>query len=183
MENLLGFALFLAGLLIVLVPALLVYWLFRWFRRPRNTIFVDGSNVLYWEDQTPQIAPLHDLVALLKSKGYRPHVMFDANAGYLLVGRYLHNQEFARVLGLRRLQVTVVDKGVPADLELLSAARRHRTRVVTNDMFRDWTERFPEIRTQAHLVHGGYHNGNLWLDFDVSRPRVGATRRSRKRKR
>ncbi|MCU0912684.1 MAG: hypothetical protein MUE98_15560, partial [Rhodobacteraceae bacterium] len=37
--------------------------------------------------------------------------------------------------------------------------------IVTNDRFRDWVERFPEVRQPGHLVRGNYRDGALWLDL------------------
>ena len=65
--------------------------------------------------------------------------------------------------------------------------------MVTNDRYRDWAERFPDIRSPGFLVRGGYRKGRpSWLDLDAepeaahSRPpdtrtrpdwsRAGATR-------
>lgn len=144
---------------------------------PKNYILIDGSNVMYWENQTPDIEAVKDAVHLLREKGYTPGVMFDANAGYLVSDGYKHNRHFAQVLGLPEDQVMVVDKGVQADSQLLEAARFFSAKVVTNDQFRDYAKQFPEVRNRGHLIHGGYHKGKLWLDFDGSRPRAHAARR------
>ena len=42
--------------------------------------------------------------------------VFDANAGWKLAGRYLHDGDLARILGLEERQVLVVPKGAQADL-------------------------------------------------------------------
>lgn len=162
----------------------LIGWLYRSKPKapqndPQNWVLVDGSNVMYWADQTPKLEAVQEAVDLLASKGYVPCVMFDANAGYRLADGYKHDHEFAQMLGLPTEQVMVVNKGEQADLYLLKAARRRQARVVTNDMFRDWAKTYPEVRRRGHLVHGGYHKGKMWLDLDGSRPRAGKSRPKR----
>lgn len=128
-------------------------------------IVVDGSNVMYWKDGTPQVGTVRDVVARLVALGYAPGVMFDANAGHLLAGAYRHDGAFARMLGLPQDRVMVVPKGTQADGYILQAARDLGARVVTNDRFRDWIEQFPEVRQPGHLVRGNYRDGALWLDL------------------
>lgn len=159
-----------------------VVWASRHKRcAPQNHVLIDGSNVMYWEDQSPKIEAVHDAVCLLVEKGYTPIVMFDANAGYLVSDRYKHDHDFAQMLGLSPSQVMVVGKGMQADPYLLKAARKLEARIVTNDLFRDWAKGFPEVRTRGHLVHGGYHKNKIWLDFDGSRPRAQGRRHRRKK--
>lgn len=165
----------LAALVLIVTAHLL-----RRARKPRNYILIDGSNVMYWEDQSPHIAPVQQAVSLLTKKGYTPVVMFDANAGHVLFGRYTHDHHFANTLNVPADQIMVVDKGVQADVQVLKAARTMEAKVVTNDFFRDWAKDFPEVRTRGHLIHGGYHKGKLWLDFDGSRSRANKTRRKKR---
>jgi rRNA-processing protein FCF1 len=130
-------------------------------------IVIDGSNVMHWADQTPKIAPVREVVRHLQDRGFTPGVVFDANAGYLLEGRYRHDRALGQRLGLPTDRVMVVDKGTPADPALLTAARDMQARVVTNDRFRDWADAFPEVRHPGFLIRGGYHDGALWLDLDA----------------
>jgi hypothetical protein len=153
----------LAGLLRLLRAAL---------RRPEpadrpslGLMIVDGSNVMYWKDETPRIETVREVVRHLADLGYTPGVVFDANAGYLLSGRYRHHRHMGRMLGIRADRVMVVPKGTPADPYILNAARRLGARIVTNDRYRDWAEDHPEIRHRRHLVRGGYRSGRLWLDL------------------
>jgi len=129
-------------------------------------IVVDGSNVMYWNDNTPKIETVRAVVERLVSLGYAPGVMFDANAGYLLGGRYMHDGAMGKALGLPMDRVMVVPKGVPADPYILTAARDLGVRIVTNDRYRDWAGDHPEVAEVGHLVKGGYRDGKLWLDID-----------------
>lgn len=135
-------------------------------RRVRRWIVVDGSNVMHWKDGTPQIATVREVIGQLSSRGYTPGVVFDANAGYKLAGRYQHDGTLGRLLGLPEDRVMVVPRGEPADPTLLAAARDLDARVVSRDRFRDWEEMFPEVRQRGHLIRGGYRDGSLWLDLD-----------------
>lgn len=135
-------------------------------RKSRTTwVLVDGSNVMHWRDGTPQIAPVREVVDRLKALGLSPLVMFDANAGYKISGRYKHDYAFGQMLGLPESRVFVVDKGTPADPALLAAARDLGGRIVTNDRYRDWVETHPELAEPGHLIRGGYRDGALWLEI------------------
>lgn len=154
--------LLVAGVLVVAVTA----GLRRLWRRlrPRRHVIVDGSNVMHWRDNIPDIAPLRAVVAELQRRGLTPGVVFDANAGYKLAGRYRHDGEMARLLGLPVDQVMVVPKGEIADAWILAAARDLGARVVTNDRYRDWAESHPEVARPGHLIRGRFRDGKLWLD-------------------
>jgi hypothetical protein len=156
----------LAGLLIIGSLALgYVTWRNGRVRNLANLVIVDGSNVMYWRTGDPDLKCVRDVVKRLKKLGHTPGVMFDANAGYLLVGGYRHDSAFARSLGLPEDRIMVVPKGTPADEYILRAARDMGARIVTNDQFRDWVERHPEIRNPGYLIKGEYRQGKLWMDL------------------
>ena len=125
---------------------------------------------MHWADDTPRIETVRDVVQHLQGLGFTPGVVFDANAGYLLHGRYQHDGALGKLLGLPRDRVMVVSKGEPADPTILVAARDMSAPVVTNDRFRDWAEQFPEVRRSGFLIRGGYRDGRLWLSPDPARP-------------
>jgi hypothetical protein len=128
-----------------------------------NWVVVDGSNVMHWQDGVPQIATVRAVVEKLKAAGYTPGVVFDANAGYKLVGKYKHDTALGKMLGLPGDRVMVVPKGTPADPMILESARSLGARVVSNDRYRDWAETHPEVTTPGHVIAGGYRDGQLWL--------------------
>ncbi len=129
-------------------------------------IVVDGSNVMHWADDTPRIEPLREVLGYLKSLGFTAGVVFDANVGYLIRGKYQHDRALGKLLGLPQDRVIVVDKGTPADPTILKAARNLNTCVVTNDRYRDWTDQYPEVCRSGFLIRGDYRKGRLWLDLD-----------------
>ena len=130
---------------------------------PSDAVIVDGSNVMYWKDGEPDLDVVIEVLAKLFSAGLSPGVMFDANAGYLVSERYMHDGAFAKRLGVPKANVLVVPKGTPADATILKAARDMGGRVVTNDRFRDWAEEYPEVLEDGFLIKGGYQKGKLWL--------------------
>jgi len=134
-----------------------------------NRILIDGSNVMHWKDNTPQIATLREVIGHLRGLGFAPGVVFDANAGYLLTGKYKHDHAMAKYLGLAEDWVMVVPKGTIADSYLLTVARDVGAPIVTNDRYRDWAGEYPEIAEPGRLIRGGYRDGVLWLD-DIPAP-------------
>jgi hypothetical protein len=59
-----------------------------------NWVIVDGSNVLYWEGDSPKLSSVEAVLADLKARRFDPIVWFDANAGYLVKGRYMGPRRF-----------------------------------------------------------------------------------------
>ncbi len=136
--------------------------------KPKH-IVIDGSNVMHWKDGTPQIETVREVVQHLKSRGFTPGVVFDANAGHILTGKYQHHGDMGKLLGLPEDRVMVVGKGTPADRTILAAARDLGARIVTNHRYKDWAETHPEVRAPGHLIRGNYRDGTLWLDMDAGR--------------
>ena len=132
------------------------------------TILVDGSNVIHWAGETPSLEPLRALLAELQGQGHRPGVVFDANVGYKIGTRYMRDADMARLLDLAERHVIVVPRGTQADEYLLRAAREMGAKVVTNDRYRDWEDRFPEVRQPNFLVRVGYRGGAIWLNEGTS---------------
>jgi hypothetical protein len=121
-----------------------------------NWVIVDGSNVMHWRDNVPDLDPVKQVIAVLAERGFTPGVMFDANAGYKLFGQYRHDHAFGQMLGLPEDRIMVVPKGTPADPYILTAARDMQARIVTNDKFRDWGAEYPEIGRHGYLIGGAY---------------------------
>ena len=128
-------------------------------------VVVDGSNVMHWKDNVPQLDSVRAVVDRLTAAGYAPGVVFDANAGHKLLGKYTHDQAFSKLLGLPHNRVLVVPKGTPADPVILASARELGARVVSNDRFRDWAEMHPEVTEPGHVIAGGFRDGQVWLDM------------------
>ncbi len=136
----------------------------RPLRLSRKQIVVDGSNVLYWVDNSPDPATLTLVLTALKAQGYAPVVWFDANAGHLIAGRYLNAGGMARELGLPPSAVHVARSGTPADPMILSMATREGLRIVTNDRYRDWHDAFPQLGWGGLLMPGRIKDGTAVFD-------------------
>jgi hypothetical protein len=132
---------------------------------PLRPIVIDGSNVLFWKDNSPMISTLRMVINRLKASGYAPGVVFDANAGYLLTGRYQHDGNLARMLDLPEDQVLVVARGTPADPTILQIARSLQAPVLSNDRYRDWQDTYPEVSTPGHVLRGRIDETGLSLDL------------------
>lgn len=126
-------------------------------------VIIDGSNVLHWQDNTPSLEIVKQVIESVKAQGLTPGVIFDANAGYKIGNRYRDDGAFARLLGLPEDRVLVVPKGTPADAYILAAARDLQARVVTNDRYRDWAETYPEVAEPGFLIRGGVRDGAVWV--------------------
>ena len=121
---------------------------------------------MHWRDNVADIGVVREVVLTLSSLGYSPGVAFDANAGYLISGKYMNERAFSQILGLPLDRILVLGKGTPADPAILGAARDLGARIVSNDRYRDWAADHPEVAAHGHLVRGGYREGALWLDLD-----------------
>lgn len=167
----------LADVVLVAVPCIVasLYLLLRaWLSRTKQpsgkAIVVDGSNVMHWKDGKPQIDTLREVVQYLQRQGFSPGVVFDANAGHILTGKYRHHAAMGSLLGLPEDRIMVVDKGTPADPIILAAAHDAGAQIVTNDRYRDWADTHPVAREPGRLVRGGYRDGQLWLDACLAAP-------------
>ena len=133
--------------------------------KPAHWLVIDGSNVMHWKDGTPRIETLREVLAHVTALGFSPGVVFDANAGHILAGKYQHHHAMGQLLGLPEDRIMVVDKGTPADPVILAAARDLRARIITNDRYKDWADQHPEVHVTGHLIKGGYEGGKLWLEL------------------
>jgi Zc3h12a-like Ribonuclease NYN domain len=142
-------------------------WADVWSRarkQPGRVIVIDGSNVMHWNGGEPQLETVRAVVDHLATLGFSPGVVFDANAGHILTGKYRHHAAMGSLLGLPEDRVMVVDKGTPADPIILAAAEDAGAQIVTNDRYRDWADAHTWLREPGRLVRGGYVEGKLWLD-------------------
>jgi len=136
-----------------------------WFQRRKkaqNWIVLDGSNVMFWNGGEPRIETLREALVAVRAHGLKPAVVFDANAGYRLAGRYLNDRDFAKLLDLPVDHVWIAPKGTPADPLILRAAKDHNARILTNDRYRDWSDDYSDI-LDAALVTGKFKAGKLQL--------------------
>ena len=130
----------------------------------RRHLVIDGSNVLDWNGNQPDIRTVLQTVKQVKAAGFTPGVIFDANVGYKIGNRYLDDTDLARLLGLPVERVLVVPKGVAADQYILKSARNLGASIVTNDRYRDWAQEFPGVAKPGFLITGFIIDGVVKLD-------------------
>ena len=145
--------------------ALASVWFARSHAPPGVWIIVDGSNVLYWDQNRPDLATVAAVLRQLEAEGYTPVVWFDANVGYRVSDRFVKEQELAARLSVRKSRVFLATAGTPADAWVLAQARAMNARIVTNDRYRDWAETHPEVAVPGFLIRGRLLNGKILLDL------------------
>jgi hypothetical protein len=106
-----------------------------------DLVLIDGSNVMNWEvdagtADAPSLRPLTQVLATLKACGIAAGVVFDANAGHRLEGRFMNHDDLAARLPTAA-DVLVVDRGTQADPVLIDIARAEGLIIISNDHFRD----------------------------------------------
>lgn len=148
--------------------AIVLWYVARWLeRRPRSfgkVVVVDGSNIMHWHGGEAEVQTIKAVMAHLESQGYQAGLIFDANVGYKLFGKFQGNRAMARKLGVSADQVVVVDKGQPADQLILNVARNLDAKIVSNDRFRDWIDDYPEVLEPGRLIRGSMTNGVVFME-------------------
>lgn len=144
--------------------ASVLLWLAKLRKRARPVI-VDGSNVMYWDSNTPRLGTIQQVLDALQARGFAPQVVFDANVGYVLFDRFIDSAGFARLLRLPNGRVHVVPRGAPADETILQIAEQRRLPIVSNDRYRDWAETFAQSTMPGNLITGHYSKGKLHLQI------------------
>lgn len=134
----------------------------------RRWVVIDGSNVMFWEDERPSLSTVSAVVGEVKKAGLTPLVWFDANAGYKVGDRYMNPRDLSRAIGVPIKQVRVAPKGSPADPLLLEDAAKLGTGVVSNDRYRDWAETYPSVTQPGVLVRGRMQGGAALLDWPAT---------------
>ncbi|MEC9310658.1 MAG: hypothetical protein VYA97_02775 [Pseudomonadota bacterium] len=104
--------------------------------RKRHAV-VDGSNVAHWGgDNSVSLGPVGAVTKVLSGEGVTPIIVFDANIGYKIGGKYM-NAATLRAKLPGRPRVEVVDSGVNADVVIIDLAGQMGADIVSNDLFRD----------------------------------------------
>ena len=153
---------------VIAVLGLLLLAVFLWLRRwprispapSRQQIVVDGTNVMFWKDESAQISTLNTVLKRLRHEGYDPVVFLDASSRHHVGDKSLNARKFGEVLGLAADHLTVVPARTEADAQLLDYARQNRLAVVSNDRFRDRAREARNIR----LVKGHFRGNRLVLN-------------------
>lgn len=100
-------------------------------------IVMDGTNVMYWEDETAQLDTLRAVVDYLIQREITPIVFLDASSRHHLKDTSLTERGFAGALGVPQKQVMVCPAGTEADVFILKFAKREGLPILSNDRFGD----------------------------------------------
>ncbi len=150
----------LAGALI-----LLVFDAARRRATDAKLILLDGSNFMYWRGGEPRIETVREVIDYLAARGYKVGVVFGANAGYRLEGRYRHHDALARRLYLPAERVMVVNKGEPADGMLLRVAQDMARGLSPMTGSATGPDQFAQVAEPSFLVSGRYDAEQLQLNL------------------
>jgi hypothetical protein len=135
---------------------------------PTAEIAVDGSNALFGDGAAtkPKLVNLKLVVRELKKAGWKPVVFVDASRKY-----DVDKPSKLRVM-IKVGRVREVQARTPADYWILKYATEHRCRVLSNDRFADWAERFPIVNERDRFVRFRMHDGTVdfWSDADKQLP-------------
>ncbi|WP_373636544.1 hypothetical protein [Yoonia sp. BS5-3] len=127
-----------------------------------RSVLVDGTNVMNWGG-SPSLQVLTKVVRELQIRGLDPVVYFNDNVGKELTGKRMKPAALATELGLGKDRVIFAPKQVPADEIMLEHAVNDGLRVVTNDQYANWTEKFPKVSEAGFLIKGFWKGGAVIL--------------------
>ena len=115
--------------------------------RPMSTLVIDGNNLCYEGREFIGLQPLHALSYALV-EGHEVIVVFDASIRKLM----RMNDEQVRYGFPREVRVHIVASKQAADLTVLELASPPDAYVISNDRFRDFTEK-PAVGDQRLIRH------------------------------
>jgi hypothetical protein len=123
----------------------------------RDVVVIDGANVAYEEKSgggKPKLSNLLKVRRELEERGLDTIIVIDASLKY-----EIDDQEQLEKL-IASQQIRQVPAGTDADFFILEIADTCGARIVTNDQYRDYKERYPWIRERRlpyMIVNGEVH--------------------------
>lgn len=137
-------------------------------------LIIDGSNVSWWRKDKPSLAILLTVLLELIKRRFSFLLYLDANYERKLREE---DEEEARVLKrlLKRLRdsITVVPGGKPADLFVLQYADAYGNRIIANDRYQEYREKYPWIEREEdrRLLKGAVARNTIQIpDLDLIVP-------------
>lgn len=107
-----------------------------------ESVIIDGANVAYEEKSAggkPKLSNLLRVRGELEERGFEAIIIIDASLKY-----DIDDQEQLESL-IRSQQVRQVPAGTDADFFILQLAEQLGARIVTNDRYKDYSDRYPWI--------------------------------------
>ena len=123
----------------------------------KKTVVIDGANVAYEERSgggKPKLSNLLKVRRELEERGQEAVIIVDASLKY-----DIDDQEQLETL-IQSQQVRQVPAGTDADFFILEIADQCGARIVTNDQYRNYKDRYPwipERRLPYMIVNGEVH--------------------------
>jgi hypothetical protein len=108
----------------------------------KEAIIIDGANVAYEERSAggrPKLSNLLKVRRELEERGFEALILVDASLKY-----DIDDQQQLETL-IASQQVRQVPAGTDADFFIIQLAEQLDARIVTNDRYKDYAERFPWI--------------------------------------
>jgi predicted nucleic acid-binding protein len=108
----------------------------------KEAIIIDGANVAYEERSAggrPKLSNLLKVRRELEERGFEALILVDASLKY-----DIDDQKQLESL-IASQQVRQVPAGTDADFFIIQLAEQLDARIVTNDRYKDYAERFPWI--------------------------------------
>ena len=108
----------------------------------REAVIIDGANVAYEEKSAggrPKLSNLLKVRRELEERGFEAIILVDASLKY-----DIDDQTQLESL-IASQQVRQVPAGTDADFFIIQLAEQLDARIVTNDRYKDYAERFPWI--------------------------------------
>jgi hypothetical protein len=133
---------------------------------PRSVV-VDGSNVMFWADNTPTAGAVQKVLSTLREAGKEPILCFDANIGYKLANQHLDRGELALLFGIPQSQVVICPSRTDGDAMIMRIATENRLPVVSNDRYRD----YPDLVKNVRLMPGSIVKGEARVLLNPRPPR------------
>ena len=110
--------------------------------KKNQIIVVDGANVAYAErshDGEPKVSNLVAMRSLLEEKGYEPLIIVDAS----LIYEVDDGAQLEVLLDEQAIRQAPAD--TDADYFVLETAREHDAKIVSNDQYEAYADRFEQI--------------------------------------
>ena len=118
---------------------------------------LDGSNILHW-DKSGRGCSLKPVLAIaeeLKRRGDAYQVYFDASARHLLKSDAAEAEQYEKLLAADPEHFQQVPAGTRADdFLLLIASQDDSAKIMTQDRFRDYADRYPQVIHSDRLLPG-----------------------------
>jgi hypothetical protein len=125
--------------------------------RAKELVVIDGANVAYEEKSAggkPKLANLLKVKREMEERGFDTVIIVDASLKY-----DIDDQTQMQAL-IESQHIRQVPAGTDADFFILDIADQHGARIITNDQYRDYRDRYPWIqdrRLPYMIVKGEVH--------------------------